>query len=75
MGISRLLTVLVILVLVAGGLLFFADNRIHAQGDSADSGISGKLDEILKNQKTILQNLDSLKAELNIIKIRITQQQ
>jgi len=47
---------------------------MHAQSAS-DSGVMGKLDEILNNQKIILNDLSGIKEELRIIKIRVTQQQ
>ena len=57
---------------VATGLVIFTNNIIQAESDSS---VSRKLDEILNNQKSILSGIDSLKEELNIVKIRITQQQ
>ncbi len=39
----------------------------------ADDGVnSQKLDQVLQNQKEILQKLDEVKAELQIVKIRAT---
>ncbi len=43
--------------------------------DMTSPDITAKLDQILNNQKSIMQTLDFLKQELNIIKIRITQRQ
>lgn len=39
------------------------------------SDISSKLDQILSNQKTIFDEIAQIKEELNIVKIRVTQQQ
>lgn len=48
----------------------------HAQ-NSADGDLSvmAKLDQILSNQKIIMADLATLKEELNIVKIRVTQSQ
>ena len=43
--------------------------------DNRDCGLSSKLDQILSNQRSLMEQMDSLKQELNIIKIRVTQQQ
>ncbi|MDP2912389.1 MAG: hypothetical protein Q8N91_00085 [Candidatus Omnitrophota bacterium] len=75
MRISRILTGLTICILIIAGLFIFADRMIHAQSPDSDPGISGKLDDILKNQKQIMQGIESIRSELNILKIRVTQQQ
>ncbi|GEM_PF-3350069 len=49
---------------------------VRAQEEVQDTmGLSAKLDQILENQKAIAGQLDAIKQELNIVKIRITQQQ
>lgn len=71
---SIIMTALIILIAISAILVF----KIGATGaeEAVDtSDISAKLDEVLKNQKAILSDMESIKAELGIIKIRITQQQ
>ncbi len=68
LGIGVFLTVILILLMVT-------ETRTQAQGQGETADISKKLDSIIENQKTILQGINSLKAELNIVKIRVTQQQ
>ena len=53
----------------------FCVNTAYAEGESADPEISKKLDDILANQQAILGELAAIKEELNIVKIRVTQQQ
>lgn len=66
----------VVVLVVMAVSIFAANSSIRAQGDGADStALAGKLDEVIKNQKKVLQGLDEIKSELNIIKIRVSQQQ
>ncbi len=62
------------LVMVTG--IIMAERVAHGQAaGQASPDESGKLDQILNNQRSIMQSLESIKQELNIIKIRITQRQ
>lgn len=70
---NKIVAGLVVSVILISGLLVVAERGIGAEVETPD--ISSKLDEILGNQKTILQQLSSIKDELGIIKIRISQQQ
>jgi hypothetical protein len=53
----------------------WADRCLKAEEEAVGAEISKKLDDVLKGQKQILDAIAALKAELNIIKIRITQTQ
>lgn len=72
---GRILTGLAASFLIMAGIFMFSDGRIRAQGPDPEAAISRKLGEILENQKRIIQGIESLKSEINILKIRITQQQ
>ena len=37
--------------------------------------ILNKLNQVLDNQRSMMQTLSSLREELNVVKIRVTQQQ
>lgn len=65
----KFIVLTVVAMLLISGAFMFA----MAQGDEADN--AQKLDTIIENQKTILAELASMKNELTIIKIRITQAQ
>lgn len=57
-------------------LLGGAIRVIYAQGaNSQDMTVLAKLNEVLSNQKVIMDELAGLKEDLRIIKIRITQSQ
>lgn len=75
MEIKKIVVGIIIVLVIASSLLLAVTQKIQAQaqGDSLD--ISKKLDDILSNQKSILAGIDSMREELKIIKIRITQQQ
>ena len=51
----------------------FSARQIQAEAPVSDTEISKKLDDILKTQKDIMEGIKSMKEELNIIKIRVTQ--
>jgi hypothetical protein len=57
--------------------LFGATNKpLGAQSSSGpDSDVIAKLDVVLENQKIILDHLASMKEQLRILTIRVTQQQ
>ena len=70
-----LLGVLACLVVVAA-MVAMTGVVTHAQGQGAgDSSVLAKLDEVLNGQRAIMEELASLKEELRVIKIRVTQQQ
>lgn len=66
---------LLLSVLIITGIFMVANRVIEAQTDASNAGIMSKLDQVLVNQKAIIEGINSLKEELNIVKIRITQQQ
>ena len=73
---TKTLVWLCILIVVISSFLGAANKLTHAQDSSGPGAdVIAKLDRVLDNQKTILDQLASMKEELNIIKIRITQQQ
>ena len=55
--------------------LIIAYGPLHAQGSTGENDIMPKLNEIVKGQQEIKASLNSIKEELQIIKIRITQSQ
>jgi len=76
MKIVKTLVWLCILIVVVSSFLGVTSKPTHAQGSSGPGAdVIAKLDRVLDNQKTILDDLASIKEELRIIKIRITQQQ
>ncbi len=72
---NKIVIGVIISLVVLSMLLAVTGRPINAQGQTSDPEILKKLDEILAGQKTISQKLDTLKEELYIIKIRVTQQQ
>lgn len=72
---TRNFAVAVVVILVIASSFLFVTQKIQAQGQVDNGELSKKLDDIIASQRTIIDSLNSMKAELNIIKIRITQQQ
>ena len=66
--------VAVSLVMIAA-LLALTNSPSSAEGQGMDPELSKKLSEIVDNQKKILDEIQVIKGELSIIKIRITQNQ
>lgn len=68
---------LCILFVVLWTIFDISNRPTQAQGSSAPDNdtVISKLENILSNQRAILDGLASIKEELRIIKIRITQQQ
>jgi len=64
----------IFIVGVACGLIF-TYGPLHAQGSINESDIMAKLNEISKGQEDVVAAIDSMKEDLKIIKIRVTQSQ
>lgn len=75
MRIGKILIGLIVAITVISTLLLLTDKITWAQETGSDSDISKKLDEISDAQKTILREIEAIKEELRVIKIRITQNQ
>ena len=74
-GNKVLISIILALVLIAAASIFVT-NRTHAQDQNPDqAAILAKLDQILNNEKALMDQVASLRQELNIIKIRVTQSQ
>ena len=72
---KNIIITLAVFLTILVTLLTFTKSAVRAENTTDETEISVKIDEVLSNQKMILQGLASIKEELNIIKIRITQQQ
>ena len=70
---------MVVVIMLAAALAivpFIFARATHAQDQGGDQGaILSKLDQVLSNQKAIMDQIESLREELNIVKIRVTQAQ
>lgn len=76
MKIKKMLLGLMISLIVIASLLGGTDRPTSAQSASGpESPVMVKLAEVLQNQKAILDNLASIREELKIIKIRVSQNQ
>ena len=73
---ARKIFIGIAVILMISGFLVFANKVMHAEdGSSFESAVSAKLDEIIKDQKTILQGISSIQGQLEVIRIRVTQNQ
>ena len=48
---------------------------LHAQESTGEGDVMGKLNEISKSQKEVMAVINSMKEDMQIIKIRVTQSQ
>ena len=55
--------------------LIIAYGPLHAQSSVNESDIMAKLDEISKGQQEVVAAINSMKEDLQLIKIRVTQSQ
>ena len=72
---KRILIGFVVSAAVAASLLALTGGSARAQGASSDTDMSRKLDEIMKGQKAIQDDIAAIKQELAVIKVRVTQNQ
>ncbi len=70
---SRILFIIVLVI--AASIFASAYHSIMAQDNGTDETVMRKIDEVLTGQQEILAAIASLKEEMAIIKIRITQMQ
>lgn len=73
---KKILIGFIISLVVIAVLLAISDRPSKAEDDTESAvseEVSKKLDQVLKGQKAILDGIESLKEELNIVKIRVTQ--
>ena len=68
---------LLVVILVVGVItsMMVAGGKLSSVSAADDASILNKLEEVVSGQKAILKDLESIKSELVIIKVRITQQQ
>jgi len=63
---------------IASAVILFQDRTIQAQDNGSSSelaALSAKVDEILKCQKDIVKDIASIKEQLDVIRLRVTQNQ
>jgi len=69
---------LIVIVVFFMGIVFgliLAHGTLNAQNANSDPDVMSKLNEIAKSQQDIIGAIGSMKEDLQIIKIRITQMQ
>lgn len=68
---------MVILAALLAAIPFILTSKASCvQNDGQDNAaLMAKLDQVIDGQKAIMSQLDAVKQELNIVKIRITQAQ
>ena len=64
----------VLMVLMTCGMVF-TYGPLHAEGSMNEGDILAKLEEVSKSQQEMMAAINSLKEEIQIIKIRVTQSQ
>ena len=73
---KKILTGIMLASVLIAAAAIFVNGRICAQDQMQDqSSILGKLDQILNNEKALMDQIASIRQELNIIKVRVTQSQ
>jgi len=75
MNFQKIAAALAVALILGAGIVALERTAMVRAADGDSAAVSQKLDQVLSNQKTILDTLNSVKSELNVIKIRITQTQ
>ena len=75
MNFKKMAAALAVALILGAGIIALERTAMVRAADGDSSAVSQKLDQVLTNQKSIMDALASMKEELNIIKIRITQKQ
>lgn len=75
MNIQKITAALAIALILGAGIVAVGRiTGVHA-ADADFAMVSQKLDQVLANQRSIMDSISSMRGELNIIKVRITQAQ
>ncbi|MFA5146552.1 MAG: hypothetical protein WC515_04170 [Candidatus Omnitrophota bacterium] len=72
---KKILLGLFISLIVISLLLAITNRPAKAQNEGSSPEVLKKLDEVLRAQKEVLDGIKSLREEVQIVKIRVTQQQ
>ena len=74
MSVKKILIGIALVSVLTVAASMFVSGRTHAQ-DQDQSAILSKLDQILNNERALMDQIASMRQELNVIKIRVTQSQ
>jgi len=72
---KKMLIGFAISIAVICALIMLTNRPINAQAQTENLEVLKRLDQVLADQKAILDGIEALKQEIYIIKIRVTQQQ
>ncbi len=76
MNIRRAILAFFVLIAIVAAFIGVTGRITHAQNQGAsDSTVMAKLDEVLAAQKAMAETLSSIKEDLRIIQVRVTQSQ
>ena len=76
MKFKKILIGIILAVVLVAAASIFVNSGIRAQEQAPDqSEVLAKLDQILNNEKVLMDQIASMRQDLNIVKIRVTQQQ
>jgi septal ring factor EnvC (AmiA/AmiB activator) len=75
MNFKKMAAALAVALILGAGIVAVERTSMVRAADGDISAVSQKLDQVLNNQKGIMDAIASVKEELNVIKIRITQTQ
>ena len=72
---KKILAITVVFITGIACGLIFTYGPLHAQGSISEGDIMAKLNEISKSQEEVMAAINSMKEDMRIIKIRVTQSQ
>ena len=69
---KKIAIMLILVIVCAVGLVMLNRTEDLNAAEPGNAGLSAQLDDVLNNQKVILQKLDDMAEQIQIVKIRAT---
>ena len=69
---KKIAIMLILVIVCAVGLVMLNRTEGLNAAEPENAGLSAQLDDVLNNQKVILQKLDDMAEQIQIVKIRAT---
>lgn len=69
---KKIAIMLILVIVCAAGLVMLNRTEDLNAAEPGNAGLAAQLDDVLNNQKVILQKLDDMAGQIQIVKIRAT---
>ena len=69
---KKIAIMLILVIVCVAGLVMLNRTKDLNAAEPGNAGLAAQLDDVLNNQKVILQKLDDMAGQIQIVKIRAT---